>query len=104
MNDGIFDNGVFVAILLLGVLFVSMASTAKVGRQGNGLHKKFIALGTLVGKTEEEIINAVGAPSARSAMVNGSLLQWQATGYHIALIFDENSICKGISHEFVYRG
>mgnify|MGYP003964036481 CR=1 FL=1 len=27
------------------------------------------------------------------------LLQWMATGYHIALIF-ENDICQGVSHEF----
>jgi hypothetical protein len=33
-------------------------------------------------------------------MVDGYLLQWQATGYHIALQFDANGICVGVTHEF----
>jgi len=99
MDGGVFEGWFILIVFLLGLL-----SMTSVGRQGNRLHKKFIGLETLVGKTEEEIINAVGAPTSRTAMLDSALLQWQSTGYHIALIFDENSICKGISHEFVHRG
>ena len=72
---------------------------------GNLLRQKFANLtkdsnGVIAGKTLEEIKNACGAPSAVSAMGNGqTLYQWQATGYHIALLFDEKDICIGISSE-----
>jgi hypothetical protein len=87
------------------LLFLWALASASTRSEGDGLHKKFISLGVLAGKTEAEITEAVGLPVSRSAMVDGGvLLQWQASGFHIALIFDENRICKGISHEFVYRG
>ncbi len=68
---------------------------------GSSLQKKFIRLGDMTGKTRKEIISSVGPPSAISAMPNGGqLLQWQATGYHIAILFSENGMFKGIQHEF----
>jgi hypothetical protein len=66
---------------------------------GQTLQHKFQALGTLKGLSEAQIIAAVGAPRSRSAMQGGYLLQWMATGYHIALIFDTQGICGGVSHE-----
>jgi hypothetical protein len=68
------------------------------------LHQKFISLGNFAGKTEEQIVKIVGLPSSRSAMpMKKKILQWQSTGYHIALLFDAKGICEGISHEFVAR-
>ena len=67
--------------------------------EGKALAAKFGALGNLIGKTEAEIIAAVGPPNSRSAMATGQLLQWQRTGYHIALIFDDQGQCGGITHE-----
>jgi hypothetical protein len=68
---------------------------------GRDLAHRFSALGTLSGKTKEEIITSVGQPSSFSAMANGkSLLQWQATGYHIALLFD-GDLCEGVTHEYL---
>jgi hypothetical protein len=94
------DSGIFLIIILL-----SLFASAAIGSQGQSLHKKFIKSGVLIGKTEAEITKVVGTPSSRSAMVGGgSLLQWQATGYHIALLFDGNRVCKKITHEFVHRG
>lgn len=62
--------------------------------------KKFVSLGTLQGKTLEEIVAVVGQPCAISAIGDGKVLrQWQATSYHIALIFDQDDICLGISSE-----
>ncbi len=43
---------------------------------------------------------ACGAPSSVSpAGDGGKLCQWIATSYHIALLFDANDVCTGITHE-----
>ena len=74
--------------------------SAFVSAPGNLLAQKFRALGTLDGKTKEEIIAKVGKPNSISASLDGDqVLQWLSTGYHIALIFDKDNICKGVSHE-----
>lgn len=56
--------------------------------------------GVIVGKTYQQIVAACGSPSAISPTGDGNkLCQWMSTGYHIALLFDENDVCLGISHE-----
>jgi len=93
-------HGIFMLIIFLGVVASAMRQD-----ESDRLHKKFKSLGVLAGRAESEIIAAVGLPVSRSTMPDGSvLLQWQATGFHIALIFDINHICKGITHEFVHPG
>lgn len=79
------------------VLFalISMSATSP----GRSLQRKFVALGTLSGKSRRQIEAAVGAPTSISGMPNGVLLQWMASGYHIALIFNNEGICQGVSHE-----
>ena len=82
-----------------GLIWYAITSFA-VKAPGQGLHKKFADLGVLQGKSLEEIKAAVGNPSAVSAMGDGTTLyQWQATSYHIALLFDENDICLGVTSE-----
>lgn len=67
---------------------------------GNVLQQKFIKLGTLQGKTLNEIQSACGAPSSVSYGADGvKIYQWMATGYHIVLLFDENDICLGVNSE-----
>ncbi len=68
--------------------------------QGNALATKFAELGTLTGKTQQEIIAAVGEhPTSVSALgENQTLVQWQKENYHIALAFT-GDICDGITHE-----
>ena len=68
---------------------------------GRALAAKIDSIGTLKGRTKDEIINIAGQPNGVSAMSDGSqLLQWMATGYHIALVFDPHGICQGVSSEF----
>jgi hypothetical protein len=84
--------------------FLQAAIQYSVMAPARELSKKFVRLGTLAGKSKDEIIEVVGLPQARSAVQDGKeLLQWQATGYHIALLFKDD-ICEGISHEFNHRG
>jgi|SRR5579863_1186741 hypothetical protein len=67
---------------------------------GRRLNSQFRALGDMTGKTVDEIVAVVGLPSSRSSMAHGQwLLQWQATGYHIAVLFDVNGRALRITHE-----
>jgi hypothetical protein len=50
--------------------------------------------------TEKQLTDAIGAPQAKSMMANGRrLLQWQATGYHVAFIFFGDT-CEGMTSEY----
>jgi len=90
---------IWVLPMIGGLIWYAITSTA-VKAPGVSLNKKFVSLGTLSGKTLEEIVAVAGQPSAVSAIGNGNILrQWQATSYHIALIFDQNDICLGVSSE-----
>lgn len=85
---------------LIGGIIWYLISSSMVRAPGAILNDKFVKLGVLKGKTYNEIVAACGAPSSRSPMGNGTTLcQWMATGYHIALLFDADNICLGISHE-----
>ena len=67
---------------------------------GRALRKQFVALGTLKGRTRSEIVKAVGEPGSETTLPDGrTLLQWRATGYHIALVFEKNGRCFGVTHE-----
>ena len=67
---------------------------------GRALRKRFVALGSLKGRTRREIVKAVGEASQETPLPDGrTLLQWRATGYHIALVFATNGRCDGVTHE-----
>lgn len=89
----------FVWVLIGGIALFAIIS-AMTTAPGRSLQSKFVGMGTLSGKSKNQIIAVVGAPNSISALPDGkSLLQWMATGYHIALIFN-GDICEGVSHEF----
>lgn len=96
----------FIWILpLVGGLIWFLISSALVKAPGNMLQNNFAKLtqdsnGVIAGKTLAEIVAVCGNPSSVSPTGNGTILrQWMATGYHIALLFDENDVCIGITHE-----
>ena len=67
---------------------------------GRALHKRFVALGSLKGRTRREIVRAVGEPASETPLPDDrTLLQWRATGYHIALVFEKDGRCFGVTHE-----
>lgn len=85
---------------LVGGLVLWVIIAAVVRAPGASLQGKAGALGDVRTRTRAEIIGGLGQPSAISAVPGGKqLLQWQATGYHLALLFDGET-CLGISHEF----
>jgi hypothetical protein len=98
----------FLGIMLLtslGGFILYAIQSAAVRAPGASLQSKFAALqskngGQIAGVSYSDIVAACGAPSAISSVGNGKVLkQWQATGYHLALLFDENDICAGVSSE-----
>lgn len=68
------------------------------------LNEKFVSLGTLAGKTYEDIQQVAGNANSISSIPGADgepiiLRQWIVTGYHISLLFDTNDVCLGISSE-----
>ena len=68
---------------------------------GRALHGKFLSLGNMTGKTTNEIVAVVGRPNSISSMAGGmTLMQWQATGCHMALLFRADGQFVKITHQF----
>lgn len=90
---------------IVGGLVLYAIIHAGVRAPGRALAVKFKNAGDLKGRTKEEIITAVGSkPSSVSAQPEGkTLLQWQVSGYHIALRFGADGRCEGITHEFLAK-
>ena len=68
---------------------------------GRELHARFLALGDMAGMTSAHIVAAVGNPSSISSMAHGqTLLQWQATGCHMAMLFGPDDKLVKITHQY----
>jgi hypothetical protein len=94
------DGSQAVLLALLVAMAIALAVPLIARTPGRALRKRFVALGTLKGRTRKEIIKAVGQPSIETELPDGrTLLQWRATGYHIALLFEKNGRCFGVTHE-----
>ena len=99
MDGALWFVGIFV---VGGILFAiqQQAATAP----GRKLHEKFVKLGNLQGRSKRQILVMVGQPTSISHFPEGkTLLQWQATGFHIARRFT-GEICEGITHEHLHQG
>jgi hypothetical protein len=94
-------EGTVIAIIALVVaLAVAIVVPRFVLAPGRALRRRFVALGSLKGRTRKEITRAVGEPATETRLPDGrTLLQWRATGYHIALVFEQNGRCFGVTHE-----
>ena len=94
------DGTALVAIALVAALLLAIVVPRIYLAPGRALRKRFVALGTLKGRTRKEIVKAVGQPATETPLPDGrTLLQWRTTGYHIALVFEKNGRCFGVTHE-----
>ena len=94
------DTTVVVVALLIIAAAMAIIVPYVFRGPGRALKKEFVALGTLKGMSRTEIERAVGRAAQETALPDGrTLLQWRATGYHIALIFGTNGRCDGVTHE-----
>lgn len=74
---------------------------------GQSMAKKMQGLGNIMGRPLDEITAAIGPPNSVSATVTPdggkTLRQWMASGYHVAMLFDADDKCMGITHEHLSR-
>lgn len=76
------------------------------GRKFGDTASRMVALGTIAGRTEREIVSFVGPPNSRNSIGNGGyILQWikisaWSNSSHYVLRFDRYGVCWGIDHEF----
>ena len=76
-----------------------MLSDRSIVSPGRELHARFQSLGDMSGKTLDDVVSVVGPPSSGSSIAFGhTLLQWQATGCHVALLFDRNNQFVSVRH------
>lgn len=95
-------NGTIGLLAMVAMIVVCIAPIV-IGASGEKLTgplpQRFQRLGSMHGMTANEIITKIGPPNARSMMADGLLLQWQSTGYHIAIAFDNAGTFSRIEHE-----
>ena len=87
----------FIAVLVVGGIIAGISISSGSNR--------FAEIGDITGKTEAEIIAAVGPPNSISGMADGGkLLQWMQTnsagGYHYAIAFDADGKAVGYTHQW----
>lgn len=58
--------------------------------------KKLDSLGELKGKKYSEVVNGIGQPDSKLPVSAGSFCQWLRYGYHLALTFDKDGVCKSV--------
>lgn len=87
----------FISLIIGLVLYQVM----KIGVVSPGVEliKKFNNVGNMKGKTLEEISKVCGKPNSIHYGYGYILCQWYATGYHIALEFDNQRNFKTIMSE-----
>jgi hypothetical protein len=94
--------GVFLLPLVGGLVFYFLIKIVVLSK-GRSLRSRFRGLGTIKGRTRNQIVQAVGRPNTISSLPNGkTAVQWIAPGYHIVLRFvdgGDNSVCEGVTHE-----
>ena len=94
------DSGVVAVGLLVLAAVLAVVVPYVFRSPGRALKKRFVSLGTLKGKSRAEIERAAGPAAQQTPLPDGrTLLQWRATGYHIALVFDTRGRCDGVTHE-----
>jgi hypothetical protein len=84
------------ALTLLGYLVALTAVLAIVyAARSVRLQNRFNRLGTVEGRSLDEIVKLVGAPNHHTRLPSGrEILEWRRVGFHRALSFN-NGVCDG---------
>jgi hypothetical protein len=81
-------------IVFVGAVLVMTAARVR----GQAVASRFGALGDLERRTKADVVRVVGAPVARAELAGGGeVLDWQAWGLHVTLMFDARDRCVGIT-------
>jgi hypothetical protein len=92
------ESNVLPVSLILAVFTILFLSVIVGLLTPYSLQRKFVKLGVLEGRTKDEIIAAVGPPSEISVDGAGrTILKWRSRYFRIALGFDPDGKCSGVS-------
>ncbi len=62
---------------------------------------RFRMLGNVIGRPRHSMEAWLGPPNSIGAGAGYVLLHWQRPGFHMALKFDTQSLCLGITHQLL---
>jgi hypothetical protein len=96
-----FQFAYIIGIVAIGAFLIRIfLSILQPSNPGGALNKKFVALGSLTGKTKAEIVARVGQISAQTVNPDNSFTcTWAAGNYAITVQFDTNQRAQKIIHE-----
>ena len=86
-------------LLMIGIAIGWWIISGKPAADARAMKSKFSSLGTIAGKSREEIERVVGGPSSWAAIGDGrTSYSWHMQKYYVTLIFKDD-ICEGVSSE-----
>ena len=92
---------IFIIIVIVGAVVQAGSARPDIYANGRRMYEAFRGMGDMKGKTFSELQKVVGNPSSISHHANGTRLrQWQATGFHMAILFDGEDRVMRITHQF----
>lgn len=88
-----------VVLLIVVVLFATIATAWAGAVRSASLRRKFESLGVITGRTMEEILRHVGQPHRRVKLGPGrELLFWRRINFRVALTFDAQR-CESVEYD-----
>jgi hypothetical protein len=86
------------AALIAYALVASLLVAFILAMRSARLQNRFKRLGTLKGRSLDEVIKFAGKPSHRARMApDREVLEWRRVGFHIALSFT-GGVCDGVDY------
>ena len=85
-------------LLVVVVIFATLASAWAAAVRSASLRRKFEALGMIPGRTMQEIIRHVGEPNRRHKVAAGrEVLEWRRINFRVALAFTAQ-VCDAVEY------
>jgi hypothetical protein len=86
-------------VLVVVVIFASLASAWAGAIRSRTLRRKFEALGVIPGRTMQEIIRFVGEPHRRHKLAPGrEMLEWRRINFRVQLAFTAE-VCESVEYD-----
>lgn len=86
-------------VVLVIAIVLKIVSPSLNASRSIALHKKFVSLGNMTGKTYSEICAKAGTPSITQSVGDGFEYTWSSPKYAIKLKFNKDKICIGKAGE-----
>lgn len=87
-------------VVAIAILLFRIVGSVFLGDPGKELNQKFVKMGSLTGKSKEEIVSKVGGVSSQTTNSDNSFVcTWSAGTYSISVLFSADNKCEKIIHE-----